>query len=249
MAATWSEILRVLEAHGFDNEVIETVRRSTALLRHKQRARVARNVALNYVLNAICHRKQETGASFDSLDGIRQLLGAYVLLTAEAGGLYGGGYTNPGDGTSRHRAFAQLGKGRRQASDGPAWTAAIQQAAWEVKETLMRRARAHPLDQWGIRYYADDDGQNMYAEVYGTGLPEPCSIAITPDILDYSEAATYVHRMILDEEIDDVQGSVLLACMFKRIRETQADTTTEPEYDSAQLHDDNTLPHPVEPSV
>jgi len=239
----WSEILRVLRAHGInDPDVIETVRRSTAPLRHRERTLEARNTAFYYVNERIPYNPN------DPLDGERRLLATYVLLDAEAHGLYGGGYTNPGAGTSRHKAFTQLGKGRRQASDGPAWTAAIQQAAWEVKETLMRRARANPLDQWGIRFYADDDGQNMFVEVYGTGLPEPCSVAITPDILDYAEAATYVHKMILDEEIDDVQGSILLACLLKRIREKQADATMDAEPQDEQPHNGDTLPCPVEPS-
>jgi hypothetical protein len=245
MAATWSEILRVLKAHKlFTEEDIERVRRATARLRHRERTVKALSTAFHYVNTKII-----TDTESDPLGSNRRFLAAYVLLNAEAHGLYGGGYTNPGAGTSRHKAFRRLGKGRRQASDGPAWTAAIQQAAWEVKETLMRRARAHPVDQWGIRYYADDDGMNMYAELYGTGLPEPCSIPVTPNILDYSEAATYIHRMILDEEIDDVQGSVLLACMFKRIRETQANATTDTESPDEQPDNSDTLPRPVEASV
>jgi hypothetical protein len=247
MAATWSEILRVLKAHKlFTEEDIEHVRRATAPLRHRERTLQARNTAFRYVKTRIPYKKS------DSLEDERRLLATYVLLDAEAHGLYGGGYIEPGAGTSRHKAFSRLGKGRRQASDGPAWTEAIQQAAREVKETLMRRARAHPLDPWGIRYYTDDDGQNLYAELYGTNLIEPCSVAITPDILDYAEAATFIHRMILDEKIDDVQGSVLLACMFKRIRETQANATTattDTEFPDGQPDNSDTLPRPVEPSV
>jgi len=244
MTARWSEILKVLKANGInDPDVIENVRRSTAPLRHRERTLKALHAAFNYAYAKIPYDDS------DPLNEIRRLLAAYVLLDAEAHGLYGGGYTNPGAGTSRHKAFTQLGKGRRQALDGPAWTAAIQQAAWEVKETLMRRARANPLDQWGIRFYADDDGLNMFAEVYGTGLPEPCSVAITPDILDYAEAATFVHRMILDEEIDEVQGSVLLACMLKRIRDKQADAPTDTQPLDEQPHNGDTLPRPVEASA
>jgi len=48
-----------------------------------------------------------------------------VLRWEEAKGLYGGPRFAPGAGTTRHPAFSRLGKGRRQASDGGAWDAAI----------------------------------------------------------------------------------------------------------------------------
>lgn len=53
--------------------------------------------------------------------------GAIGLCIADLIGV-GGTQGLTGDGTGRIKAFAALGKGRKQAYDGPAWTAAIEDA-------------------------------------------------------------------------------------------------------------------------
>jgi hypothetical protein len=53
---------------------------------------------------------------------------AYILDAVGVGGPLGLG----GDSTARHPAFAQLGKGRKNASDGGAWSAAIEAARRET---------------------------------------------------------------------------------------------------------------------
>jgi len=86
---------------------------------------------------------------------------ASALLWLEEKGLYGGGCAFPGAGTKRLRFFRSLGKGRRKASDGPAWTEAIGWAArkhgwceWTfVEEGLGVRFEPHPGEQEALKEY------------------------------------------------------------------------------------------------
>lgn len=99
----------------------EEIRRLTAPVRHAERVKAALAAALSWVL-----------ARLPALEGEGSIAEAYAhaLCWAEARGLYGGGFGNPGAGTTRHPAFRECGAGRRNAGDGRAWTAAIAAAAW-----------------------------------------------------------------------------------------------------------------------
>jgi len=210
---TWSAICEHLRAYGVtDHDILEEVRKCTAPLRHRERVLDAWNAAYSFVNDVV--PRDTDDAQFNEL---RVQLAAYVLLRAEAGGLYGGGHEHPGAGTTRHAAFRALGKGRRQASDGPAWTAAIDSAAYQAYERITSVAKTHPLDKVGVKYYIDNE--ELMGELYGPALPRRCVVQITPCILDYAEAATFVHRMVLDQRMDDMEGSLILACLLKRIRQ------------------------------
>jgi hypothetical protein len=86
---------------------------------------------------------------------------ASALLWLEERGLYGGGCSFPGAGTKRLRFFRSLGKGRRKASDGPAWTEAIGWAArrhgfleWDLaEEGLAVHFEPHPDEQEALKEY------------------------------------------------------------------------------------------------
>jgi len=121
----WKELRDLIE--GF-TPYDEDIRRLTAAERRQARADTAWNAAWKAAYRATAdHDKRYALAS--------------ALLWLEEKGLYGGGCAFPGAGTKRLRFFRSLGKGRRKASDGPAWTEAIGWAArkhgwceWDLTE-------------------------------------------------------------------------------------------------------------------
>ena len=141
----WEELRKTIEGlTPYD----EDVRKLTALERAFARADEAWNVAWMAACQATAdHDKRYAIAS--------------ALLWLEYKGLYGGGCFVPGAGTKRLRFFRSLGKGRRKASDGPAWTEAIRQAAlkhgwcdWTfVDEGLGVHFEPHPYEQEALREY------------------------------------------------------------------------------------------------
>jgi hypothetical protein len=85
---------------------------------------------------------------------------ASALLWLEEKGLYGGGNRDPGAGTKRLRFFRHLGKGRRHASDGQAWT-----------EAIGRACRRYGFLQWdlvggalGVRFEPYQDKKEVLRE-------------------------------------------------------------------------------------
>jgi hypothetical protein len=128
----WEELRRIIEGvtpYGDD------IRRLTASERRAARIDAAWNAAWS-------------AASQATADWGERCALASALLWLEEKGLYGGGAL-PGIGTKRLRFFRSLGKGRRNASDGPAWTEAIGQAA-----------RKHGWCEWGLA----EDGLAVHFE-------------------------------------------------------------------------------------
>jgi hypothetical protein len=109
----WEELRKTIEGL---TPYEEDVRKLTALERAFARADEAWNAAW-------------TAACQATADHDKRYALASALLWLEHKGLYGGGCFVPGAGTKRLRFFRSLGKGRRKATDGPAWTEAIRQAA------------------------------------------------------------------------------------------------------------------------
>jgi len=119
MKPTWKEIEGRLD--GVSDGAREIIRRATAPARHEWRVSEAIQAARKWISD------DEFLRPFGNL-------AAWALLKFETMGLYGGGPANPGQGTTRHEAFRGLGKGRRHASDGDVWTAAIRCAADRIYE-------------------------------------------------------------------------------------------------------------------
>lgn len=120
---TWATIENTLHNAGINNTaIVEAVRKATARQRHEGRMFAAYWAARRWLSHALDFRKD-----YDVLAAY-----AYALCFVESLGLYGGAPANPGTGTTRHPAFRALGKGRRHASDGEAWTAALAAVAAEV---------------------------------------------------------------------------------------------------------------------
>ena len=104
------EVLEVLTTAGVTGEAAEAACRETAQARHAWRVEEAEAAARKAA-------KEVYGEGTSVLHLI-------ALMLAELAGV-GGKDGVAGAGTDRLDAFAQLGKGRKQASDGDAWTAAI----------------------------------------------------------------------------------------------------------------------------
>ena len=129
----WDELRRLIE--GF-TPYDDDIRRLTASERRQARADTAWDAAWKVAYRATAdHDKRYALAS--------------ALLWLEEKGLYGGGCAFPGAGTKRLRFFRSLGKGRRKASDGPAWTEAI---GWA--------ARKHGWCEWDLA----EDGLGVHFE-------------------------------------------------------------------------------------
>ena len=118
---TWASIENILKDAGVSPASAEAIRKATAEFRHEGRKWAAYQAARRWLSYAYDFRKDYA------------TLGAYAraLCFAEGYGLYGGSPRKPGTGTTRHPAFRCLGKGRRHATDGAAWTAAIAAVAAE----------------------------------------------------------------------------------------------------------------------
>jgi len=141
----WKELQRIIVG---STPYEEDVRKLTALERAFARANEAWETAW-------------TVASQATADHDKRYALASALLWLEHKGLYGGGCFVPGAGTKRLRFFRSLGKGRRKATDGPAWTEAIRQAAlkhgwceWElVRGVLGVHFEPHPHEPEALREF------------------------------------------------------------------------------------------------
>lgn len=149
---TWFALENSLRDAGIRDEgVLDQIRRMTAPARCAERVRLAADAALRWVRE----RGLEPAEPY-----------AAVLADLEAGGLYGGGLSNPGDSTHRHPAFKRLGKGRRHACDGGYWTSAIAAVPRHLQCRIRYEARAARCCA-----VVDHDGQQY--ELYVDTLLEP----------------------------------------------------------------------------
>jgi len=141
----WEELRKIIEG---TTPYDEDVRKLTALERAHARVEEAWDAAWAIASQATANE-----------DKIYAL--ASALLWLEHKGLYGGGYLAPGAGTKRLRFFRSLGKGRRNASDGPAWTEAIRRASikhgwceWTfAHEGLGVHFEPHPNDREALKEF------------------------------------------------------------------------------------------------
>jgi hypothetical protein len=141
----WEELRKTIEGI---TPYEEDVRKLTALERAHARVEEAWNAAW-------------AAAAKGTADWDKRHAIASALLWLEYKGLYGGGCFTPGAGTKRLRFFRSLGKGRRKATDGPAWTEAIRQAVlkhgwceWTfVEEGLGVHFEPHPHESEALREY------------------------------------------------------------------------------------------------
>lgn len=110
-----------LTQKGVTGAALEALLAETAYERHQSRVAYAQWAAVEFYLTVAGVRREEV--SQDTL-----ALFAEAILWADVIGI-GGRFNVEGTGTARHPAFAKCGKGRKLATDGGAWTAAIREAA------------------------------------------------------------------------------------------------------------------------
>jgi hypothetical protein len=115
------EAQKYLESLDLPKAAIEALLKETAIDRHNWRTSQALEAAKNWVVN--CWGMEE-----DKLNGHVVRAQTSAVLLADCFGV-GGHLGVGGASTRRHPAFNCLGKGRKSAIDGPAWSAAILAAA------------------------------------------------------------------------------------------------------------------------
>jgi hypothetical protein len=133
------EVEDFLKQAGVAEAVVEEAVKLTAPLRHKERVKQALSAAEKWAL---------TEGPSAGMARWRSAADAKAICFLEAHGLHGGGLKNPGAGTTRHPAFRDCGSGRRNANDGPVWTAAIASAGdgceWSANDNLELSVRVPP---------------------------------------------------------------------------------------------------------
>ncbi len=113
---TRKEVENHLESIGIVGPAAEAILGETACFRHAARTRRAAEAAMMWAENTFQQDHEPTNA----------MMAAFLCALDRFG--VGGPMGVSGDGTLRVPAFRSLGKGRKQASDGAAWTAAIHDA-------------------------------------------------------------------------------------------------------------------------
>lgn len=151
--------LTALAALGVDGDALKCLLRETAAERHASRVAYARWAAEQHALTVMAVEPHETDAE----------LHAGMILWADVIGV-GGRDGVEGAATERHPAFdmragavvgygpvtaprARCGKGRKQASDGGAWSAAILGAARQLGGAF--RVNAHGDGRASLAYAID----------------------------------------------------------------------------------------------
>lgn len=169
----WSELRAALPS-GLCDEAVEAIRAATAEARAEERAQQAIVAAVTVVggdpdlvlavLYALRHYDLSDEARADRVAPVRAIMraaGALCIVEATAGG---GRYRVSGPAPTCRAPWARaLGKGRRQATDGDAWTAAIAQAGASLLVAAGGGTAPSSEDVAAIPPGVDDDGVRAYA--------------------------------------------------------------------------------------
>ncbi len=125
------------EGLGLTGEALDLFVKAGAHRRHEMRMKIAQDVLMAVGRSAI---PPEEDGPRERLDALATRL-AILAGKLDAGGI-GGRFGCGGDATARLPGLHQCGKGRKQASDGDAWTAAITEAV----ERILRGIGGSPRD-------------------------------------------------------------------------------------------------------
>lgn len=177
----WKDVEEALDKLpvNISAEVKEKLRRITAPRRHEARAQAAWGAALEWTYREVEEFNDAAAAA---------------LCYCEVRGLHGGGLQSPGDGTTRHQAFERLGKGRRKASDGGAWTAAI--------------GAAPGMHGWHLVGW-ECSGEQLYAVMTGPHTPDLVRVDVG-SILAWHQIETLVLGLVQDGSIDPIAAAAVL---------------------------------------
>jgi len=144
-----------LEAAGVFGSALNCLLRETAKERHDSRVAAARWAAEEYYLARTALDRDEVGEP-------TLTLAAGVILWADVIGI-GGRDGVEGAATKRHPAFKGCGKGRKHATDGGAWGAAIRTAADQCGGRFL--ATVSNVGQVGLVYEIEDAGGILVNEM------------------------------------------------------------------------------------
>lgn len=172
-AMKWSELRAALPA-GLCDEAVEAIRAATAEARAEERARLAITTAVAAVggdpdpvhaaLYALRYHDLSPDERAERVAPVRDIMraaGALCIVESTAGG---GRYRASGPAPTCRAPWARvLGKGRRQASDGDAWSAAIAQAGEALLVAAGSNTPPSAEDVASIPPGVDDDGVRAYA--------------------------------------------------------------------------------------
>jgi hypothetical protein len=137
------EAQKYLESLDLPQTAIDALLKETAFDRHNLRTQQALEAAKNWVVSCWGMEEHKIGVHLVKAQ-------ASAILFADCFGV-GGHLGVSGAGTRRHPALVGLGKGRKNASDGPAWSAAIRAAAEHCRGYFAP-------SEWGdlcLAYYID----------------------------------------------------------------------------------------------
>lgn len=155
---TASDLMKALAKKGVVGYAAECVRRETAKFRQDARVRRVQEVAREWA-NTMSDERSV-------------MIDFYAMMLCELdiagiGGMAGGA---SGDGTLRVPAFRRLGKGRKHATDGGAWSAAIREAGNNMLGRYVSRswiAHMEPEPMLGMAF-GDGPGEACEGTVYLT---------------------------------------------------------------------------------
>jgi hypothetical protein len=179
--------MRTLEGMGIIGAAAEAIAEETAEARHALRVSAAKEAALTEAERLFGNWLREESAQFveandgDSrwgepfVHGQLRALAALLCLLDTAG--IGGHDGVEGAATQRLACFSALGKGRKQARDGGAWSAAIAQAAEELLP--------------GAMLYAPNGVVSLGVSNLNCGVEDAVSIALDPEQLQASGLAPW----------------------------------------------------------
>ncbi len=129
-----------IQSMGIEGLAHEILMKETGLYRHRLRMKSVESTSLEKV------REIYTKKGFDERYLVREnfIVPAAALCAAEILGV-GGPDGVAGMSTDRQSCFQALGKGRKQATDGPAWDAAIAECCLKL---LAKAAEEAPYGKW-----------------------------------------------------------------------------------------------------
>lgn len=175
---------------GLEGEALELYVRAGAEERHDARVTAAlhalldegERMRLDGQVTAEGVAPDERIALPEDVDGlapvafVRDAAAALVLGLLDAVGV-GGTLGATGDGTRRIPPLARLGKGRKQASDGGAWSSAIRAAVYRLRTSLGVREVCPTDDRVGFEVHLSERGDRY------------CDVTILPVYNSWANAA------------------------------------------------------------
>lgn len=215
---TRKQTIEALQAQGLCSDLAALAADSPALKlsRHRERVAAARMAAIAQAATL----SVDEGEVFATPDPITMAV-AGVLLRAEME------EARRGDSrTVRLPGFGCLGKGRRQASDGPAWTAAIESAALDLIGDI--RVGPSGATLWG------GESAEHFRPVYGPIDAEDGILALLARRAIIAAAKAIAEGFV--PRLDDVDGNPATAALLSHAWEVGAFSPfSDPEVPAAAM--------------